>query len=149
GRGSFCTSAWAAPDILTWWGGGHTGYIHTGARYRVAKPLAMVSTWDGDELSLVRDHFHLRAARGVDISGAILAWDKALEGIAGAGMKVRGTGLYRVIEAGARAEQLLEALSERGLQLRSFPGGKLAVIPCLDSAKEDAAAFGKALGEIL
>lgn len=149
GQGSFSSSNWSAPDILTWWGGGHTGYIHTGARYRVAKPLAMVSTWDGDELSLVRDHFQLRAARSIDLAPAIAAWDEALKPVAAAGMKVRGTGLYRVIEAGAKAEDLRDALAQKGLVLREFPGRRLAVIPCLDTAEQDAQAFAKAIGEIL
>ncbi len=149
GEGSFCTSSWAAPDILAWWGGGHTGYIHTGVKYRVAKPLAMVSTWDGDELSLVRDHFHLRAARDIDIAGASSAWDKALEPVVDAGLKVRGRGLYRVIEAGARFAELRDALVGKGIVLREFPGNRLAIIPCLDTAVQVATDFGKAVREVL
>ncbi len=150
GEGSFQSSRWSeVPDILAWWGGGHTGYIHTNARYRVAKPLAMVSTWDGDELSLVRDHHHLRAARRVDIKAASSALDGALELASKAGIKVRGRGLYRVMEAGARAQDLHQALLDKGVRLRLFPGNRLAVIPCLDSALESAHKLRQALGEIL
>ncbi|MCP4444497.1 MAG: aldehyde dehydrogenase family protein [Myxococcales bacterium] len=148
--GSFASSAWAdVPDVLAWWGGAHTGYIHTCARYRVAKPLAMVSTWDGDELSLVREHHQLRAARTRDLTTAAAAWDGALELAERAGMTVRGRGLYRVIAAGARAEELHQALLGEGVDLRQFPGGYLAAIPSLDTALQDAARLQAALERVL
>jgi acetylornithine/succinyldiaminopimelate/putrescine aminotransferase len=150
GQGSFCTSAWTeVPDVLAWWGGGHTGYIHTNARYRVAKPLAMVSTWDGDELSLVRDHHQLRAARRLDLAAAAAAWAEAMAPATKAGLKVRGRGLYWVIEAGARAEELSSALRAEGVDLRVFPGGRLAAIPCLDIARESAKRLQAALEKVL
>jgi RHH-type proline utilization regulon transcriptional repressor/proline dehydrogenase/delta 1-pyrroline-5-carboxylate dehydrogenase len=150
GQGSFASSAWSeVPDLLAWWGGAHTGYIHTTARFRVAKPLAMVSTWDGDELSLVREHHQLRAARTTSIGPAIKALDEALALATDAGMSVRGRGLYRVIKAGARADEMQEALKTEGVDLRRYPGGHLAVIPCLDTAAKDAAALKAALGKVL
>lgn len=150
GQGSFCSSGWAeVPDVLAWWGGGHTGYLHTNARYRVAKPLAMVSTWDGDELSLVRDHHQLRAARAIDIKSATAAWAHALTPASDAGLKVRGRGLYWVIEAGTRAEELDAALRGEGLDLRVLPGGRLAAIPCLDKAAEAAQALKAGLERVL
>lgn len=150
GHGSFASQAWAeVPDILAWWGGAHTGYIHTTARFRVAKPLAMVSTWDGDELSLVREHHQLRAARTTDLGPAIARLDEALELATAAGMGVRGRGLYRVIKAGARADELHAALLAEGVDLRTYPGGHLAVIPCLDTALADATTLKTAFGKVL
>ncbi len=150
GTGSFASSAWPeVPDILAWWGGAHTGYIHTTARFRVAKPLAMVSTWDGDELSLVREHYQLRAARTLDLAPAMEALDRAVALAKDAGMTVRGRGLYRVVSAGARAEQLDEALRAEGVEMRAYPGGNLVAIPCLDTALDDAKALEAALGKVL
>ncbi|HEY5933357.1 MAG TPA: aldehyde dehydrogenase family protein, partial [Kofleriaceae bacterium] len=46
GRGPFLsTVAGLVPDVLTWWGGGQTGYLHTSAKWFVASPLTLVSTW--------------------------------------------------------------------------------------------------------
>lgn len=148
--GAFATSPWSeVPDVLAWWGGAHTGYIHTNARYRVAKPLAMVSTWDGDELSLIREHHQLRAARGVDIAAASKAWDKAMAIAEKAGLATHGKGLYRVIAAKAQADELCAALAEKGLEVRQYPGGRLAMIPPLDRALEAGQRFEAALEEIL
>ncbi len=145
GRGPFASAqAPLSPDALIWWGGAQTGYLHTTARYRVAEPLTLVSTWDGDELSLVREHHQLRAARHIDVAAASQALDRALAGMP-AGLDVRGLGLYRVIAAGDRAERLAASLGKSGVRVRRFPNGCLALAPPLDRAVEAADAIGRAL----
>jgi RHH-type transcriptional regulator, proline utilization regulon repressor / proline dehydrogenase / delta 1-pyrroline-5-carboxylate dehydrogenase len=135
------------PDVLVWWGGGQTGYLHCLPKWFVSSPLALVSTWDGDELSLIRQHHQLRAARHLDI--ACDAWDHAMTLVAGAGIPSSGLGAYRVISAGARATALATALTERGLPVRRFPGDGLAIIPALDQSAAAAAALTSALREVL
>ena len=144
GRGAFLSMALGlVPDVLAWWGGGQTGYLHTSPKWFVGTPLTLVSTWDGDELSLVRQHHQLRAARHLDIAGASAALDHALAGVTSAGL-----GAYRVIDAGAKATTLAEALDDRGLRVRRFPRGKLGIIPALDQIEAAAAALGSALREV-
>src|SRR5207237_6981223 len=78
GKGPFLSSAVGlVPDVLVWWGGAQTGYLHCSTRWYVPGPLTLVSTWDGDELSLVRQHHQLRAARGLDIAAAGTALEQA------------------------------------------------------------------------
>jgi 4-aminobutyrate aminotransferase-like enzyme len=141
GRGAFLSSAAGlVPDVLAWWGGGQTGYVHCAARWYVPGPLTLVSTWDGDELSLVRQHHYLRAARRLDVAGASAALDQAL-----AGTRSSGLGAYRVIDAGAKAAEIAGALEARGVAIRRFPGGRLGVIPALDQIEPAAAALAAAL----
>jgi acetylornithine/succinyldiaminopimelate/putrescine aminotransferase/ribosomal protein S18 acetylase RimI-like enzyme len=141
GRGAFLSSAAGlVPDVLAWWGGGQTGYLHCASKWYVPGPLTLVSTWDGDELSLVRQHHYLRAARRLDIAGASAALDRALAGVRSAGL-----GAYRVIDAGDRAAQLAAQLAERGIAVRRFLGGRLGVAPALDQIEAAAAALGEAL----
>jgi RHH-type transcriptional regulator, proline utilization regulon repressor / proline dehydrogenase / delta 1-pyrroline-5-carboxylate dehydrogenase len=137
GRGPFLSpAAGLVPDVLVWWGGGQTGYVHCASRWYVPGPLTLVSTWDGDELSLVRQHHYLRAARRLDIAGASAALEQAL-----AGTRSSGAGAYRVIDAGDRAAELAGALAERGVRVRRFPGGRLGVIPALDQIEAAAQAL--------
>jgi acyl-CoA reductase-like NAD-dependent aldehyde dehydrogenase/4-aminobutyrate aminotransferase-like enzyme len=144
GKGAFLSmAAGLTPDILAWWGGGQTGYLHTSAKWFIGTPLTLVSTWDGDELSLVRQHHQLRAARSLDIAGASAALDAAL-----AGTKSTGLGAYRVIDAGDRATAIADALDERGLRVRRFPNGRLGIIPALDQIEAAAGALRSALQEI-
>jgi acyl-CoA reductase-like NAD-dependent aldehyde dehydrogenase/4-aminobutyrate aminotransferase-like enzyme len=140
--GPFATSAIPfTPDLLAWWSGAQTGYIHTSARFFVESPLTMVSTWDGDELSIVRQHHELRALRRYDLASGARALDQALARLADKGVRSDGLGLYRVIDAGPRAGQMVEILRGRGLVLRRFANDHLAVAPAVDQAEAVARAI--------
>ena len=144
GKGAFLsTAAGLVPDVLVWWGGGQTGYLHCATPWFVPGPLTLVSTWDGDELSLVRQHHQLRAARQLDVTGASAALDHALAKVVSAGL-----GAYRVIDAGGKAAALADALAARGIAVRRFPNGRLGVIPALDQIEAAAHALGAALREV-
>lgn len=59
-RGAFAMTAdRLVPDLLGWWTGGQTGLLHVAPKWFERKPLTFVSTWDGDELSLIRVHREL------------------------------------------------------------------------------------------
>jgi hypothetical protein len=152
GRGAFASVSAAGgsivPDVLAWWGGGQTGYVHTSSGWYIPGPLTLVSTWDGDELSLVRQHHQLRAARGLDIVGGSAALDDALATLP-PGVTAAGAGGYRVLSAGARAAALADQLAERGLPVRRLLGGRLAIAPAIDQLGAAAAALKIALREVI
>jgi RHH-type transcriptional regulator, proline utilization regulon repressor / proline dehydrogenase / delta 1-pyrroline-5-carboxylate dehydrogenase len=144
GKGAFLsTAAGLVPDVLAWWGGGQTGYLHAAPRWFIATPMMLVSTWDGDELSLIRQHHQLRAARRLDIATASAALDQALSPVTSAGL-----GGYRVIDAGPAAATLADALADRGIAVRRFPRGRLGIVPALDQIEAAAHALGAALREV-
>ncbi|HEY0194854.1 MAG TPA: hypothetical protein VGC42_27265, partial [Kofleriaceae bacterium] len=141
GQGPFLsTAAGLVPDVLVWWGGGQTGYLHCAPKWFVPGPLTLVSTWDGDELSLIRQHHYLREARKIDVAAGAAALDAALAGVASSGL-----GAYRVIDAGEMSGQLTQALAAHGVAVRKFPNGKLGVIPALDQLDAAARALREAL----
>lgn len=150
GDGPFASSAIASKtdgftaDLTVWWTGGQLGFVHTTTPFHVPNPLTLVSTWDGDELSLVQMHHQLRAARRIDIAAASRALDQALEG-APVGFEARGRGLYRVLHAGEQADALAASLLAANIRVRAYPGGRLAIAPALDRAVEQAKALGEAL----
>jgi RHH-type transcriptional regulator, proline utilization regulon repressor / proline dehydrogenase / delta 1-pyrroline-5-carboxylate dehydrogenase len=132
GKGPFGSAPLGlVPDVLTWWSGGQTGYLHCATRWFVPGPLTLVSTWDGDELSMVRHHHQLRAARQLDIAGASAALERAVPGS-------QGLGAYRVIAAPAA---VADALADKGVALRRFPNGRLAIAPALDQIEAAAHAL--------
>jgi len=144
GLGAFAFPTGPRPDVLAWWGGGQTGFLHVASKWFIATPLALVSTWDGDELSLVRNQHQLRAARRLDIAAGSAALDRALAGTAIASY---GLGLYRVLHAGAAADRLHAHCAERGVMLRRFPAGRLGVVPALDQGELVADQLGRALAD--
>ncbi|MEZ4359975.1 MAG: aldehyde dehydrogenase family protein [Kofleriaceae bacterium] len=149
GRGPFLSPAVGLlPDVLTWWPGGQTGYVHCQSRWFVPGPLTLVSTWDGDELSLIRQHHHLRAARAFELAPAIAALDRAMARLAERGLPSAGAGLYRVVSAGERAPALVAQLDAAGLRTRALPLGRVVVAPALDQAEAAAEALGAALAEV-
>jgi acyl-CoA reductase-like NAD-dependent aldehyde dehydrogenase/4-aminobutyrate aminotransferase-like enzyme len=146
GHGAFASAGvGAVPDLMIWWGGGQTGYIHSAARLFVDTPLTMVSTWDGDEISLVREHFQLREARRLDLAPAIEALDAAMAAAAERGFATRGLGLYRVIDAGEGASELAASLDAKGLRVRTYPGGRVVIAPGLDQAEDAGVRLARAL----
>ena len=141
GTGAFASPALGlVPDVLTWWGGGQTGYLHCAAKWFIASPLTLVSTWDGDELSLIRQHHYARAARHLDIATTSKALDAALASVGSAGL-----GAYRVIDGGDKSAKIIKALADEGIEVRTFPNGRLGIIPALDQIEAAAKALGAAL----
>lgn len=146
GKGPFLSTALGlTPDVLVWWPGGQTGYVHCTTKWFVPGPLTLVSTWDGDELSLVRHHHQLRAARALDLSAPIASLDRAMALLADHGIATGGMGLYRVAAAGARAAGIAAHLNKVGIRPRVFPQGYLAFAPPLDQAQVASDALTSAL----
>ena len=137
------------PDLLLWWGGGQTGYIHVRTPYRVAKPLAMASTWDGDELSLIREYHQLQAARRLDLADGMHAMEELVQKMRALGITSRGLGLHRVLEAGKKGATWQEELAHRGIRMRCLSQGRLVVSPPLDCAAETIGAITNAFQEIV
>ena len=144
GVGAFASSAWTkagslpggahfVPDALVWWTGGQHGYVHVSAPLFVATPLTFVSTWDGDELSMIQSHHALRAARKEDVAGLAAKLDQALVAFTQKhGGSLRGLGLHRVIDAGGNADQLVTILTSAGISVRATPSGCIALRPAFD-----------------
>ncbi len=137
------------PDAVTWWGGGQIGFVHASDEWFVPSPLTLVSTWDGDELSLVRVHHQLRAARRLSLVSALDALDVALAPARDGGFEVRGTGLHRVIAAPGRAEWLSKELLDRGIRVRAYSADHVGVVPPLDVPTAHLGLLGGALREVL
>jgi acyl-CoA reductase-like NAD-dependent aldehyde dehydrogenase/4-aminobutyrate aminotransferase-like enzyme len=153
GRGAFASTAFAragslegggsfVPDILTWFTGGQHGYVHVSAPYFVATPLTFVSTWDGDELSMIQAQHQLRAARKHDVAALARRLEAALRPLSDQGLAVRGQGLHRVIDAGERAEALVVALADKGLRTHAYANGGVPIAPALDQVEQVLAKLG-------
>lgn len=143
GAGAFASSAFTrarsleggssfVPDVLTWFTGGQHGYVHVSAPYFVATPLTFVSTWDGDELSMIQAQHQLRAARKADIASLATKLADALNPLSHKGFALRGQGLHRIIDAGDRADALVAELANAGLHTIAYANGCVPVTPAID-----------------
>jgi acetylornithine/succinyldiaminopimelate/putrescine aminotransferase len=116
--------------------------VHVSAPYFVATPLTFVSTWDGDELSMIQAQHQLRAARKHDVAALARRLEAALRPLSDQGLAVRGQGLHRVIDAGERAEALVVALADKGLRTHAYANGGVPIAPALDQVEQVLAKLG-------
>lgn len=101
GEGAWGIDAWpegVSPDFVLWHPGGQLGHIFVSPTWFIKKPLTLISTWDGDQISMMRVHEHLRAAVDLDLAGAIASLEAMLVGLAPKlGATVGGLGLFRTL----------------------------------------------------
>ena len=139
------------PDLRVWFAGGQIGFVHVNDAYWVPKPLTMVSTWDGDELSLIRAHHRLRALRELrEADGDELdrGLEEALAPLRARGFEVLGQGAYRVAHCGDGAERIAQGLLREGFRTRALPNGALVFAPPLDLSASRLDALRDVLQEI-
>jgi len=143
GEGAFASpTSGVMPDVILWWTGGQTGYVHCNSKIFVATPMALVSTWDGDELSLVRHHHWLRAARRIDVKSAAQELGHVMQQVSlRFGATAAGAGLYRVLRPQKDAGALVRALEANALAPNVLPNGNIVVAPKLDEVSDVIAAL--------
>lgn len=125
------------PNLVLWYPGGQLGQIFVDSRWWIGTPLQLISTWDGDELSLIRTHEHLRAGHRLRLGPAIDALGdlvhEAAE-LATPHARAGGLGLYRTISfaEGDRAEAVRMRAKGSGLLLGRGLPDTLILAPPLD-----------------
>jgi acetylornithine/succinyldiaminopimelate/putrescine aminotransferase len=120
------------PNMVLWYTGAQLGQIFVDDHYYVAKPLTLISTWDGDEVCMRRTLCHLREAQifvGKEVAAAFTA---GLQSVA-KDVKINGAGLWQVLDFGdsAKAETFLRACYDQGLRLGRGLPGRVVVAPSL------------------
>jgi succinylglutamate-semialdehyde dehydrogenase len=159
-----CDGAPLKPNIILWYAGAQLGHLFVDDEHWVSKPLTLISTWDGDEVSMVRAHHHLLEARHLlkDGRGAAFAraFDDSLRSFASPSFRTlpgkrHGGGLWQVLDLGdeTKADALRKAAWRRGLRLRKGLPGHVIIAPslCVSDAetKSGIARFEQAAREVL
>jgi acetylornithine/succinyldiaminopimelate/putrescine aminotransferase len=125
------------PNLVLWYPGGQLGQIFVDSRWWIGTPLMLISTWDGDELSLIRTHEHLRVGHRLRLDTTISALDDLVhEGAArlGVGARVGGMGLYRTLSFPdpARMRAVHDRCRAVGLRLGRGLPDTLTFVPALN-----------------
>jgi 4-aminobutyrate aminotransferase-like enzyme len=123
------------PDVVLWYAGGQLGHVFASDRYYLPKPLQLISTWDGDELSMRRMLWTLRALRVEPVRERAeafrhmleLVWDQ-LEARCG----LDGEGLYAGVDVGAgHVDGVLSELLARRVRAGRGVAGRVVLSPPL------------------
>ena len=103
-------------DLVLWWGGGQIGHIFARPSVFVAKPLTLISTWDGDELSATRLLWQLYITHSLELTDLAHWLDQTLSTHFEAS-HVGGMGLYRTVHSD-QASDLQATLKTHGIQVQ-------------------------------
>jgi len=120
------------PNLVLWYTGAQLGHVFTDDQYYVAKPLTLISTWDGDEISILRNYRHMLLARESLKAGLAKQFDEVLaqQGIS---KHLAGLGLWR----SAKTPNLAAEAQKRGLLLANGFDGRTMITPHLGSTKAE------------
>ena len=86
----YCQATGVKPDLLTAFAGGQLGHVFCNDKYFIPKPLTLISTWDGDELSALRFREQMHVLRAHRDDPRLYELDKM---IGPRGDTYRGSGL--------------------------------------------------------
>ena len=131
-------------DAVWWFPGGQLGLIYLHNRHHVRAKKTLISTWDGDELSLLRLTWELRHARNIPVAGHAEELSKVLERLGPVG----GEGLYLSV-ATPHAKSLRRRLLEHGVRFGLTDEGHLLCAPSLDIGSEGIARLRAAIQQVI
>lgn len=140
GRGAFRSSSLPiAVDAMWWYPGGQTGFIFLSDELYVPDKLTLISTWDGDEVSMTRMLWESRLARRLPIGERGARLRRIAEGLG----EVDGEGLYlsvRTPDDDATAGMLLD----HGIRVGRAQDGALLLSPPLDISEAELSRLAEA-----
>lgn len=142
GAGAWGVDTWpdgVAPDAVLWSPGGQLGHVFVSDDLYVATPLTLISTWDGDEVCVIRTHEHLRAAGRLDLTDRIAALDGLVEALAArTDGTTGGLGLFRTVRLSPALQELVCAVGRAsGVVFGRGAPGVLVCCPAFDQTAED------------
>jgi len=145
GRGLWRSDTLAVQaDALVWFPGGQNGIGFASDKYYVAEKLTLISTWDGDEMGLQRLMIELRTARRLPVE----ALGRELRTTLQAFGTVRGEGLFLALEV-PQPDVVVRRLGDRGFRVSLTEDRLVLFCPPLNVTREEIAALGQALKEVI
>ncbi|MEE2644265.1 MAG: aldehyde dehydrogenase family protein, partial [Myxococcota bacterium] len=129
-------------DLVLWWAGGQIGHIFSSPEAFVAKPLTLISTWDGDELSALRIQHQLHAIRRAPVAARAAQLDEILTRLFPTEERA-GLGLYRVVTH-LKAEAIVAAVAA-DFTLAALSPSQLLIAPPLTCSEAELSSLESAL----
>lgn len=126
------------PNMVWWYTGGQLGHIFVDDAFYVAKPLTLISTWDGDEVCAHRARAALLQAQTTLADGIPQRFAEKVSAVAkDAGVDVTGKGMWQVLHVGDKANDIVDKLKAKGLHVQAGAPGTVRLTPPLDVTVDD------------
>ena len=144
GRGAFRSSSLpVSVDAMWWYPGGQTGFIFLSDALYVPDKLTLISTWDGDEVSMTRMLWESRIARTMPVGERSTRLRQIAEGLG----EVDGEGLYlsvRTKDDDAAAGMLLD----QGVRVGRGRDGSILLAPPIDISEDELTRLASAVANV-
>ncbi len=120
------------PNMVLWYTGGQLGNIFVDDDFFVKKPLTLISTWDGDEVALLRARHALEEAYAIKTHENATAFDEAFEE-AFKDTKTLGQGFWKGIEFEdiAARDAFIKKARAQNIVLKPGFGARVLFAPAL------------------
>ena len=121
------------PDVITCFAGGQLGHVFVSEQYFLAKPLQLISTWDGDEVSALRLEYFIQWFTDVGDGFLAHAFEAAVrEAAKGSGVAVDGEGFFLSLAIQpSRTDSFLASLRSSGILAGKGVKGRVLLTPGL------------------
>jgi acyl-CoA reductase-like NAD-dependent aldehyde dehydrogenase/4-aminobutyrate aminotransferase-like enzyme/GNAT superfamily N-acetyltransferase len=131
-------------DAVWYFAGGQLGLCYLGTPWYVAEKLTLISTWDGDEASLLRFCWRLRAARALPVARTASRLRELLARLG----PVDGEGLFLSVDR-PDAGEIRDALAWEGVRVGATERGAIRLRPPLNLEDSDLDVLEAAIDEVL
>ncbi|MEI6805944.1 MAG: aminotransferase class III-fold pyridoxal phosphate-dependent enzyme, partial [Myxococcaceae bacterium] len=115
------------PNMVWWYSGAQLGHIFVDDTHYASKPLTLISTWDGDEISMRRNYRHILVAREALKQKTALYFDNECKKLGST-----GKGFWQAFEI-----QHPERLADAGLLASKGFDNKVILNPPIHSTREE------------
>ena len=121
------------PNMIWWFTGAQLGHVFVDDQYYVNKPLTLISTWDSDEISILRNYQHLLAANQTLQNKTATIFADKFNQIKWP-MPKHGEGLWQVLHClnSQQVQNIVEQAEHSGLTLKKCTGNRIVICPPVD-----------------
>jgi len=121
------------PNMVLRYDGAQLGHIFVDDKYYVAKPLTLISTWDGDEISILRSYEHILEAQVQLQNKTAQRFEQKLQQEKWPFERC-GQGLWHGFEMpnSKHAQKVIERAHKIGLRVTSGFNSQLLICPPID-----------------
>lgn len=125
------------PNLLLWYTGAQLGHVFADDKYYVDKPLTLISTWDGDEISMRRNYHHILMAMRQISSSQTTYFSQMLQSLQNK-IPLRGDGFWQVMSLRDEKTRnhIYDRCYEQGLLLRKGLPNTAVICPPINISKE-------------
>jgi succinylglutamate-semialdehyde dehydrogenase len=127
------------PNMIWWYAGAQLGHVFVDHQHYVSTPLTLISTWDGDEVSMKRTYHHLLVAHECLKNNHAKDFEKVLCQNRWSFPR-HGQGLWQTFTMPSQeyCQNVIKKAAAAGLQLGKGSNHCIVICPPIDVSKEEA-----------